>query len=118
MKRTALGQKPTFGNCLWASWSCVAASSTHTKESHTYGRALALTLSVGGLLCYSILCGTVSATMRVRFETIAAGRDLRPVREQGHGKFLLTPYSGRASVVPPSGTPGGWFRRDLVHLDA
>lgn len=87
MKRTALGQKPTFGNCLWASWSCVAASSTHTKESHTYGRALALTLSVGGLLSYSILCGTVSATMRVRFETIAAGRDLRPVREQGHGKL-------------------------------
>lgn len=59
LKRTALGKQPSFWNCLWASWSCVAASSTHTKESHVYGRMLALSLSLGGLLSYSILCGTV-----------------------------------------------------------
>jgi len=84
LKRTALGKQPSFWNCLWASWSCVAASSTHTKESHVYGRMLALSLSLGGLLSYSILCGTVSAAMRARLEMLQSGRDVRPVIETGH----------------------------------
>ncbi|KAK3238055.1 hypothetical protein CYMTET_51907, partial [Cymbomonas tetramitiformis] len=83
-KRTALGRPTTLGNCIWASWSCVAAASTHTKENTRYGRGLAWTLTIGGLLSYSILTGAVSARMKLKFDRLASGRDMRAVLETGH----------------------------------
>lgn len=84
LKKTALGRPITLGNCIWAAWSCVAASSTHTKETSGAGRALAVTLTLGGLLSYSLLTGAVSAQMRVRIESLRSGAEARSIPESGH----------------------------------
>ena len=71
-------------DCLWASWSCVAASSTHTKETSGWGRALAVSLTLGGLLSYSLLTGAVSSQMQRRLESLRLGAEYRPIPEAGH----------------------------------
>lgn len=83
-KKTALGRPITLANCMWASWSCVAASSTHTRETSQAGRALAVTLTLGGLLSYSLLTGALTAQVRVRLESLRNSAETRSIPERGH----------------------------------
>mmetsp|Transcript_13044 Transcript_13044/g.26445 ORF Transcript_13044/g.26445 Transcript_13044/m.26445 type:complete len:888 (-) Transcript_13044:4032-6695(-) len=81
---TIPGKRVPFLEALWKAWSCLASSSTHTKEKRFPNRLVALMLTIGGLLSWSITTGTISATMKERLEVLRRGTILRPVLEDQH----------------------------------
>eukprot|EP00187_Rhodella_violacea_P000745 CAMPEP_0174896578 /NCGR_PEP_ID=MMETSP0167-20121228/10725_1 /TAXON_ID=38298 /ORGANISM="Rhodella maculata, Strain CCMP736" /LENGTH=881 /DNA_ID=CAMNT_0016136173 /DNA_START=140 /DNA_END=2785 /DNA_ORIENTATION=+ len=75
-----------FSEAVWRAWSCLASSSTHTKEVEFASRVIGATITLGGLASFSLLTGTISASVKERMEMIRTGTTaiIHPVRERGH----------------------------------
>eukprot|EP00899_Mesostigma_viride_P006545 jgi/Mesvir1/15892/Mv02796-RA.2 len=70
-------------DALWRSWSCVTATSSHTKEITPTNRLIALLLCFGGVFFYSLLTSTISVNMKARMEDLRAGAHTKAI-EHGH----------------------------------
>ena len=77
------GDGLSFPDAMWAAWSAMVSASNHTKEIHAPGRLVAAVVAAGGLLSYSVLTGSISASVKTRMETLRAAQTSRVV-EEGH----------------------------------
>lgn len=88
------GKRERLRDTLWLAWSCVAASSTHTKEREGLNRFVALCMTLGGLASYSVFTGAASAQLKARFEQIRTMYDT-PVLASNHAII-----AGRNAQLP------------------
>lgn len=88
------GKPERLRDTLWLAWSCVAASSTHTKEREGLNRLIALSMTLGGLASYSVFTGAASAQLKARFEQIRTMYDA-PVLASNHAII-----AGRNAQLP------------------
>ena len=73
----------SFPDAMWAAWAAMVSASNHTKEIHAPGRLVAAVVAAGGLLSYSVLTGSISASVKTRIDTRRAAHSSRVV-EEGH----------------------------------
>ena len=105
----------SFPDAMWAAWAAMVSASNHTKEIHAPGRLVAAVVAAGGLLSYSVLTGSISASVKTRMETLRAAHSSRVV-EEGHvvvagANAHLGPLLEQLSDARLLAERPGWRRR-------
>eukprot|EP01062_Namystynia_karyoxenos_P058150 TRINITY_DN4956_c0_g2_i2.p1 TRINITY_DN4956_c0_g2~~TRINITY_DN4956_c0_g2_i2.p1 ORF type:complete len:943 (+),score=297.45 TRINITY_DN4956_c0_g2_i2:113-2830(+) len=64
----------TLGFSLWRAWAYIADSGVHADEHETGARAVALCLTIGGMLVFALVIGLISDGISTKFDELKAGR--------------------------------------------
>ncbi|CAK9031960.1 Ion channel CASTOR, partial [Durusdinium trenchii] len=84
----------TFGEAVWVSWTFVADPGTHAEERSSLARAVALLLTIGGMLIFALMIGIIADGVSDLLDDLKKGRSR--VIESGH--TLLLGWSDK--VIP------------------
>ncbi len=83
---TAGEEGSDFIHGLWAAWTFIADAGTQGGEQSTLTRAIALVITVGGMMIFALLLGLVSETLGERVDELKKGRSR--VIESDHSLIL------------------------------
>ncbi|KAL5712410.1 hypothetical protein ACHQM5_014588 [Ranunculus cassubicifolius] len=76
----------SLADCLWLSWTYVAASGSHTDSEGFGPRLVAVSVSFGGMLIFAMMLGLVSDAISEKFDSLRKGKS--EVVEQHHTLIL------------------------------
>jgi len=81
----AVSQDP-FSEALWYAWSWIADSGNHAEVHHTTPRAVAVMITMGGMLVFALMLGLVSDSISEKVDSLKKGKS--DVIENNHTLIL------------------------------